>query len=80
LNNLAKLLETKNYQLDTICLIFPRVESSDGGQVSLWSESVDEIKNLGYTLLRPPLVYGRDYQVVKREIIFLAAPERNRKS
>ena len=78
--NLANLLEAKSYKLSAICLVFPLVESSDHGQVSLFRESVDEIKNLGYTVSRPPLVYGRDYQVVKREIVLLAAPATNRKS
>jgi len=75
LKNLASLLRASSCQLSAVCLVFPLVESSDGGQISLFAASVDEIEKMGYTLLRPPLVYGRDYQVVKREILFLQAPK-----
>ena len=54
-----------------LCLVFPLVETTDGGRFSLFSESVDEIKEMGYTQIRPSLIYGRDYQVVKREIVLL---------
>lgn len=54
-----------------ICIIFPLVETSDRGRFSLYAESVDEIRKLGYTQIRPPLIYGRDYQIVKRQIAFL---------
>ena len=55
----------------TICLVFPLVETEDQGQFSLYKDSVDEIKNLGYTQVRPTMIYGREYQVVKREIVLL---------
>ena len=55
----------------TICLVFPLVETEDQGQFSLYKDSVDEIKNLGYTQIRPTMIYGREYQVVKREIVLL---------
>jgi len=54
-----------------LCLIFPLVETVDHGQFSLYKECVDEIKKLGYTQVRPSMVYGREYQVVKREIVLL---------
>ena len=57
--------------LITICLVFPLVETIDKGQFSLYKDSVDEIGKIGYTLLQSPLIYGRDYQVVKREICLL---------
>jgi tRNA G10 N-methylase Trm11 len=63
-----------------LCVIFPLVETFDGGQFSLYQNSVDEIKRLGYTDTRPPLIYGRDYQIVKREIVFLKLEARNPKS
>ncbi len=53
------------------CIVFPLVETTERKKYSLYNESVDEIKKLGYTELRTPLVYGRGYQVVKREIVFL---------
>jgi hypothetical protein len=54
-----------------LCLIFPSVETSDSGRFSLFAKCVDEIKNLGYTQVRNSFLYGRDYQVVKREIVLL---------
>ena len=69
LRNLTQLaLSTKQL---SICLIFPLIETTDQGQFSLYKECVDEIKNLGYTQVRPTMTYGRDYQVVKREIVLL---------
>ena len=53
------------------CIVFPLVELENGKQFSLYRESVDEIKKIGYTELQSPLIYGRDYQVVKREIVLL---------
>lgn len=55
----------------TLCLVFPLVETLDGGRYSLFSDCVDEITKLGYTQTRSNFVYGREYQVVKREIISL---------
>lgn len=54
-----------------ICLVFPLVETMEGKRFSLFRESVDEIKKLGYTQIRNNFIYGRDYQVVKREIVLL---------
>jgi tRNA G10 N-methylase Trm11 len=67
LENIAKLEKIK----PIICLVFPLVETIDKGQFSLYKDSVDEIGKIGYTLLQSPLIYGRDYQVVKREICLL---------
>ncbi|MEI7792284.1 MAG: hypothetical protein WCI57_02260 [Candidatus Berkelbacteria bacterium] len=68
LENIAKLEKIK----PVICLVFPLVETVDKGQFSLYNDSVDEIGKIGYTLLQSPLIYGRDYQVVKREIVLLS--------
>ncbi|HOX41542.1 MAG TPA: hypothetical protein PK263_05115 [bacterium] len=65
------ILGTRYLELCTICVVFPLVETFDQGQFSLYRDSVDEIRDLGYTEVRPPLIYGRDYQVVKRQIVFL---------
>lgn len=54
-----------------LTIVFPLVETLDGKRYSLYQNSVDEIQELGYTEVRPPLIYGREYQVVKREIVFL---------
>lgn len=53
-----------------LCIVFPLVETVEGKRHSLFLESVDEIKKLGYTQIRS-FIYGRDYQVVKREIVLL---------
>lgn len=55
----------------TLCLVFPLIETSDGGKFSLFSDCVDQIKKMGYTQTRSTFVYGREYQVVKREIVLL---------
>jgi len=56
--------------LKVIALVFPLFELENGDKYSLFSEAVDEIKELGYTPIRT-LVYGRAYQMVKREIVWL---------
>ncbi|HLC43883.1 MAG TPA: hypothetical protein VJK08_02025, partial [Patescibacteria group bacterium] len=60
-----------------LCLVFPLVETVEKIKFSLYSESVDEIRKIGYTELANPLVYGRDYQIVKREIVLLNFKNRN---
>ena len=67
LNNLKAI----NYKLEAICVIFPLVETMEEKQYSLLDECIDEIRRMGYTLICEPFVYGRDYQVVKREIVLL---------
>ncbi|MEI6499035.1 MAG: hypothetical protein WCO23_03660 [bacterium] len=52
----------------TFCIVFPLVEAVDGRKYSLLAKSVDEIKKIGYIVKQRSLLYGRDYQVVKREI------------
>jgi len=52
-------------------LVFPLVEMVGGDRFSLFALSVDEIEKIGYTIIRKPLIYGRDYQIVKREIVLL---------
>lgn len=61
---------TSNFQL-FLCLVFPLVETIEGKRFSLFKASVDEIRELGYTQSCPTMIYGRDYQVVKREIALL---------
>ena len=53
------------------CVVFPLIETIEGRRFSVYRECVDEIKKIGYTELQSPLIYGRDYQVVKREISLL---------
>lgn len=69
LRNIAQL-STLNIK-PIFCLVFPLVETSEGISFSLLNDIVDEITEIGYTLIRPPLTYGRDYQVVKRQIVLL---------
>jgi tRNA G10 N-methylase Trm11 len=64
-------LPASNSKDIVICLVFPLVETSEGKRYSLYRDCVDEIKKIGYTPLQSPLQYGRDYQVVKREIALL---------
>lgn len=71
LQNIKKLSDANVLALSNLCLVFPLVETSDTNRFDLFEESVDEIKKLGYIDIRPPLIYGRDYQVVKRKIVFL---------
>ena len=74
LENLNKQLSNRATQQQSnlvICIIFPLVETLDQKRFSLWEESVDEIRKLGYTQIRNNFIYGRDYQVVKREIVLL---------
>ena len=58
------------YHVSCMGIVFPLVETVEGKQFSLFSECIDEIKEIGYTLMCEPFVYGRDYQVVKRQIAF----------
>ncbi len=77
LKNLSEF-RTSNFEL-RICLIFPLIETSENRRFSLYAESVDEVKKLGYTEIRPTMIYGRDYQVVKREIVLLKVKNQNEK-
>lgn len=72
LNFLKNLkLTIKNEKLKAICLVFPLFELANGKQLSIYGNCVDTLIEIGYTTICPPLVYGRDYQVVKREIVLL---------
>jgi len=68
LDNVAKLQNSDSKIV--FCIVFPLVETTEGDSYSLYEESVDEIRKLGYTLIRK-FNYGREYQVVKREIVLL---------
>ncbi|MFA7254276.1 MAG: hypothetical protein WC107_07055 [Patescibacteria group bacterium] len=71
-NNFTNFINLTNFRLPVVfCMVFPLVELENGKQYSLYRESVDEIAKIGYTELQQPLIYGREYQVVKREIALL---------
>jgi len=65
------LIPNSSFLIQSMALVFPLFELENGDKYSLFSEAVDEIKELGYTPIRT-LRYGRDYQVVKREVVFLS--------
>ncbi len=67
-NNL-KLLSTHNSLL-AITFVFPVIETLDAGEISLYNECVDELRQMGYNP-QCTLRYGRDYQVVKRQIVVI---------
>jgi tRNA G10 N-methylase Trm11 len=72
LNFLANLYsQKKKINLVSAAIAFPLFELSDGGRTSLFSEVLDEIGEIGYIVPCEPFVYGREYQVVKREIVVL---------
>ena len=63
-------IQKDKIKLKKICLVFPAYEIENNESRSLFEEIVDEIENMGYTI-SCSLRYGRDYQVVKREIVLL---------
>jgi len=67
----SRLARAEADNLQVICVIFPLVETQEGKQFSLLNECIDEIKEMGYTLVCEPFVYGREYQVVKRQVVLL---------
>jgi len=69
-NNIKRL--AKSDKRTVLCVVFPLVETLEGKRYSLFEDSVDEITKIGYSVLVKPLSYGRDYQVVKREIALLS--------
>lgn len=72
LDFLENLSRTASHEfLTTTCLVFPLLELANGEKLSIYKLCIDKIKNLGYILSYPPLIYGRDYQIVKREIVLL---------
>ncbi|MFA6963253.1 MAG: DNA methyltransferase [Patescibacteria group bacterium] len=66
-----KNIRQSGLPINSLVLIFPLVETLEGKLYSLFDASVDEIEKIGYSVLTKPLVYGREYQVVKREIVLL---------
>ncbi len=60
-----------SFDICNLCLIFPLFELENGEKLSLYNQYIDEIAELGYTPIRN-LIYGREYQVVKREIVFFS--------
>lgn len=83
LKNIAKLsychivggknsnIAIQQYRNLILCMVFPLVETLEKRRFSLYREMVDEIEKIGYIKVQFPLIYGRDYQVVKREILLL---------
>lgn len=56
----------------SLCLVFPFCETLEGEYIHLYNRIVDKIDSLGYIKLAGPFSYGRDYQVVKREVLLFA--------
>lgn len=54
-----------------VVIVFPLFELANGKQLSIWGNCVDTLHKIGYTTDSQPLIYGRDYQVVKRQIVTL---------
>ncbi|MCX6812333.1 MAG: hypothetical protein NTW79_01775 [Candidatus Berkelbacteria bacterium] len=61
-------LQTANCRLS---LVFPLFELANGQKLSIFEKIVDKIKNFGYIIESQPFLYGRDYQIVKRQIVLL---------
>lgn len=64
-------LTADSQKLKAICVVFPLFELANGKKLSIFEDCVDFIRDIGYTTVCPPLEYGRDYQVVKRQIVIL---------
>lgn len=64
-------LTAKASKLKTVLIVFPLFELANGKQLSIWKNCVDTLREIGYTTISLPLIYGRDYQVVKRQIVSL---------
>ncbi|MCX6808464.1 MAG: hypothetical protein NTW50_02245, partial [Candidatus Berkelbacteria bacterium] len=73
--NFFRNLQLAHLPTCSLAIVFPLIETADGKRFSLYRECVDEIKKIGYTIPQSPLIYGRDYQVVKREIALLTIAE-----
>lgn len=69
LTNLSKTTNSSSFK--TAALVFPLFELANGKKLSIFNECVDFMNEIGYTTICSPLVYGRDYQIVKREIVLL---------
>jgi tRNA G10 N-methylase Trm11 len=69
LKNLQRQIVNFGLKSTTVTLVFPLFEQSSGAPVSLFARLVDKIASLGYIETAGPFIYGRDYQVVKREIV-----------
>jgi len=64
-------LTADSQKLKAICIVFPLFELANGKKLSIFEDCVDFIRDIGYTTVITPLEYGRDYQVVKRQIVLL---------
>ena len=72
-------LKSAGPRLKTVCIIFPLFELKNGKKLSIYNLLVDKLENFGYINLCPPLIYGRDYQVVKREIVLIQLKDQKSK-
>ncbi|MCX6810319.1 MAG: hypothetical protein NTY30_01100 [Candidatus Berkelbacteria bacterium] len=66
-----KNLQSAGSKLQTIAIVFPLFELANGKKLSIFDHCVDFIRDIGYTLIYPPMEYGREYQIVKRQIVIL---------
>lgn len=66
-------LTANSQKLKAVVIVFPLFELANGKQLSIWENCVDTLHKIGYTTDSQPLIYGRDYQVVKRQIVLLKA-------
>ena len=64
-------LAASSKKLKAVVIVFPLFELANGKQLSIWENCVDTLHKIGYTTDSQPLIYGRDYQVVKRQIVTL---------
>ena len=64
-------LRVTGLRVRALVLVFPLLELKNGKRLSIFDCCVDKIKKIGYILSCLPLIYGRDYQIVKREIVLL---------
>jgi tRNA G10 N-methylase Trm11 len=64
-------LTADSQKLKAVCIVLPLFELANGKQLSIWENCVDTLREIGYTTNSQPLIYGRDYQIVKRQIVVL---------
>jgi len=64
-------LAASSKKLKAVVIVFPLFELANGKQLSIWENCVDTLHQIGYTTDSQPLIYGRGYQVVKRQIVLL---------
>jgi tRNA G10 N-methylase Trm11 len=65
----------RRLKVKTMCLIFPSFTLTSGKSLGLYARIVDKLALLGYSTFVGSFEYGRDYQIVKREILLLKQKE-----